>query len=94
MEGDSLDIINCLNKITKPSWTINNIILNATYIINPFDKCVITHNYREANRTADWAANVACLSDHKIIWDYYESLPPDGRQFIDYDKWRCMQKCF
>ena len=26
MEGDSLNIINCLNKITQPSWTISNII--------------------------------------------------------------------
>ena len=26
LEGDSLNIINCHNKITKPSWTICNII--------------------------------------------------------------------
>ena len=67
VEGDSLNIINCLNKITKPSWTINNIILKAIHIINSFETCIITHNFREANHTANWAANVAFFSEHKII---------------------------
>ena len=34
VEGNSLNIINCLNKITKPSWTISNIIFQAIHIIN------------------------------------------------------------
>lgn len=94
VEGDSLNIINCLNKITQPSWTIINIIFQAIRIINSFDICIITHNFREANRTAHWAANVACLSEHKVIWDNNEPLLADGHQFIDYDKLRCKQKCF
>ena len=32
VEGDYLNIINCLSKITKPSWTISNIILQAINI--------------------------------------------------------------
>ena len=51
-------------------------------------------DFREGSRTTNWAANVACFSDHKIIWNHYESLPLDGRQYFDYDKWRSMQKCF
>ena len=94
VEGDSLNIINCLNKITIPSWTISNIMHEAIHIIIFFETCIINHNFREENCTPDWATNVACFSDHKIIWDHYESLPLDGCQFIDHDKWRSMQKCF
>ena len=94
MEGDSLNIINCLNKITQPSWTISNIIFQAIHIINYFDICIITHNFREAKCVYDWVANVAYLSEHKVIWDYNEPLLVDGRQFIDYDKLRCKKKCF
>ena len=94
VEGDSLNIINCLNKITKPLWTISNIIFKASQIINSFQTGIIIHNFREANHTIDWATNVACFSDHKIIWDFYESLPLDGRQLIEYDKWRSKQKYF
>ena len=92
VEGDSLNIINCLNKISIPLWTISNIIYEAIHIINSFDTCVITHNFREANGTADWAANVACSSDHIIIWGHYDPLPLDGRQFFHHDKWRSLQK--
>ena len=49
VEGDSLNIINCLNKITKPSWTISNIISWAINIINSFEMCIILHNFREEN---------------------------------------------
>ena len=94
MEGDSLNIIDCLNKVTQPSWTISNIILKAINIINSFQTCIISHNFREANHTTDWAVNVAFFSDHKIIWDFYESLLLDGYQFVNYDKWRSRQKYF
>ena len=49
VEGYTLNIINFLNKITKPSWTISNIIFQAINIINSFEICVITHNFREEN---------------------------------------------
>ena len=86
VEGDSLNIINCLNKITIPSWTIRNIIHKATHIINFFDTCIITHNFIEANCTTNWTTDVACFSDHKIILGHYDFLPLDGRQFFDHDK--------
>ena len=94
MEGDSLNIINCLNKITKPLWTISNIILQAINIINSFDICVVTHNFREANRATDWVANVACLSEQKVIWNKNDLLHTEGCQIIDYDKMGFRQRCF
>ena len=86
IEGDSLNIINCLKKIYPPSWKISNIITKAGYIINSFQNCIISHNYREENGLADWASNVACCNDQKIIWDSYATLPADGREFVKHDK--------
>ena len=94
IEGDSLNIINCLNKINPPLWTISNIISKAIYIINSFNNCIISHNYREANGLADWASKVACLNDHNIIWESYDTLPPKVHDHINHDKWRSWQKSF
>ena len=94
VEGDSLNIINCLNKITKPSWTISNIISQAINIINSFEICIILHNFREANRAVDWAANVACMSEQKIIWNNYDLLPVQGRLLMDYDKMGSRKRCY
>ena len=88
IEGDSLNIINCLNKINPPLWTINNIISKAFNIINSFQNCIISHNYREANGLANWASNVVCCNDHKIIWESYDTLPPDGHDHVKHDKWK------
>ena len=75
LEGDFLNIVNCLNKVSHPSQTIQNITSKAIHIINSFDICIITHNFKEANHVVDWVANVACLSEHKVIWDNNEPLP-------------------
>lgn len=88
IEGDSLNIINCLKKINPPSWTISNIISNADHIINSFQNCIISHNYREANGLADWASKVACCNDQKIIWNSYETLPNDDRKLVKQDTWK------
>lgn len=47
IEEDSLNITNCFKKINPPSWTISNIMSNTGYIINSFQNCIISHNYRE-----------------------------------------------
>jgi ribonuclease HI len=88
LEGDSLNIINCLIKINNPSLKIHNIICKAIYLINSFEICVITHNYRETNHVADWAANVACKSHGKLIWKHGDNIPIKGLSLIKYDKVR------
>ena len=60
LEGDSLNIINYLNKVTTPSWTIHNIIYKAINLTNAFNECVGTHNYIESNKVTDWTTNFAC----------------------------------
>ena len=94
IEGDSLNIINCLKNTNPPSWTISNIIAKARKIINSFQNCFISHNYREVNGLADWASNVACGNDRKIIWDSFATLPADGHEFVKLDKWKSKQTCF
>ena len=53
LEGDSLTNINCLNRVTKSSWTINNTICQAIDLINSFENFIITHNFREKNQVVD-----------------------------------------
>ena len=94
IEGDSLNIINFLKKIYPASWTISNIISKARHIINSFQNCIISHNYREANGLADWASNVPCCNDQKIIWDSYATLPVDGYEFVKLEKRKSQQTSF
>lgn len=53
LEGDSLNIINYLNSLTTPSWTIANIIKEVKSDLGKFSKTYISHVYREANLAAD-----------------------------------------
>ena len=43
---------------------------------------------------ADWASKVACLNDKNIIWESYDSLPLEGRDHVNHDKWRSQQISF
>ena len=86
LEGDSLNIVNFFNKVATPSWTIQNIISKVLHIINSFKDCVITYNYRETNYVVDWAANVACKSQDKVIWISYDDIPIDGQFLMELDR--------
>lgn len=46
VEGDSLNIIKCLNKNSIPLWSIHNVMQRAHILNNSFEECVITHNFR------------------------------------------------
>ena len=59
LEGDSLNIINCLNGHLLPSWTIVNVVEQTKSNLGKFNKVHISHVYREANSTIDWFANEA-----------------------------------
>ena len=58
----------------------------AINLITSFAKCVVTHNYRETNRMADWAANVVCESREKVIWNNTNDIPIDGLSLMDFDR--------
>ena len=53
LEGDSLNIINCLNGSILPSWTIDNVVEEIHANLGKFKRVYINHVYREANSIAD-----------------------------------------
>jgi ribonuclease HI len=57
LEGDSKNILDCIQGKTQPSWTILNIIEETKENLKKFEKIHITHIFREANPMADWLAN-------------------------------------
>lgn len=87
IERDSNNIIKCLKGISKPSWTINNIIKAARDLINTFDKCFISHIYRKANSPANWAANMAVTHNNMATWKGEKGLLNDVRSIIFMDRY-------
>ncbi|XP_057824801.2 uncharacterized protein LOC131036824 [Cryptomeria japonica] len=57
LEGDSKNIINCLFGKHQPLWTIKNIINSNKEMLEGFDQCYTSHDYREAKRSANCATN-------------------------------------
>lgn len=57
LEEDSNNIINSINGIFPPSWSITNIIDETHATLTKFEKVHITHAFREANPVVDWFAN-------------------------------------
>ena len=53
LEGDSLNIINCILGVTKPSWKIEIIIEDLKLDLRKFKNYHIRHIYEEANTIAD-----------------------------------------
>lgn len=53
LEGDSRNIINTINGISPPSWSIENIIVEIRATLTKFEKVHVTHAYREENSFAD-----------------------------------------
>ena len=53
--GDFMHIVNFLNGVTKPSWSIENIVKNN---VNYMDFYYITHVYHESNMVANSIENV------------------------------------
>lgn len=94
LEGDSLNIIDCLNKVTTPSWNIQSIICKVINLINSFPKYVVTHNYRETNKVDDWEINMACKNNMKMIWNNVNDIPIDGLSMIEYDRIGSRETCF
>ena len=53
LEGDSKNIINCINRISQPSWLIAKLIEETRAILDKFECVHITHVFREANPMVD-----------------------------------------
>ena len=66
-ERDSKNIINYLKGITKPSWTIENIIQQVISTLQTLDNHFIYHVYRESNSIDDSLANVVVKTNHRMM---------------------------
>lgn len=85
-KGDSLNIINYLNKVFLPSFSINNAIKATKEISETFDMCVFIHVYREGNSCADWAANMACRSEKIITINGESKLSCEAKSLFELDR--------
>ena len=68
LEGDSLNIINCIKGLTTPSWTIANVIEDIKSNLDKFKRTYVSHVFREANPVADWFANDAITRNSVMTW--------------------------
>lgn len=84
IEGDSLNIINCLKQGAPPSWSINNFIVDIISFCGEFEEIYISHPYREVNVMADWLANYGVSSTK--MWGEDEVLPIDLSTLIINDR--------
>ena len=86
LEGDSKNIINTINGISPPSWSIANIIAETRATLTKFEKVHVTHVYREANPVADWFANAGVNAATNLTWLAGKDFPSEAKSLIDYDK--------
>lgn len=63
IEGDNLLVIKAIKNAWSTPWKIANIIANCKILLTHFANYEIRHVFREANRTANWIANVGHLVD-------------------------------
>lgn len=85
LEGDSMNIINCLKGHINPLWIIENIISKMKDIIANFTKADISHEYHESNAMVDSLANIGVKANEIIIWDNMADLKEDTKLKIHYD---------
>ena len=75
LEGDSLNIINCLKGVVSPSWKIQNLIEETRIDLGKFKKVHIGHVYREANPTANWFSNKVVRRNMTMCWNHHDLFP-------------------
>lgn len=70
IEGDNLLIVNTTKGIWPTPWKLQNIITDILTLLQDFEEWDIKHIYREANRVADWVANVGHLATSCMYIDH------------------------
>ena len=62
IEGDNLNVINCIQGIWKPPWQAEILIGDLLALIQSFEEVRIKHIFREVNTVADALASLGHLS--------------------------------
>lgn len=76
IESDSLSVVNTINKEQTHGPKPRDCLIHIWKMLNKFDKCKITHTWREANRAADHVAKMNPSRADVVIWpsDFSEVL--------------------
>ena len=69
-----MNIINCLNVVSKPTQNITNITKETIDIVNAMESYHITRVYCDSNMVDDAIANVAVRCQEKMTWQGDDSL--------------------
>ena len=69
IKGDNLMVINAVKGLWSPPWQIAHIIQNVQQLLHSFSSSAIRYVYREANKAADWMANVGHLVESQFTID-------------------------
>lgn len=83
LEGDSNNIINCINCITQPSWSIANLVEETRAILDKFESVYVTHVFREANPMVNWFANKGVRLDKLLTWFSRRNILVEAKSLID-----------
>ena len=86
LEGDSNNIINCINRKTQPSWLIANLVKETFAILAKFESVHVTHVFREANPMEDWFANKVVRSDKLLTWQSGRNILVEAKSLIELEK--------
>ncbi|XP_024200511.1 uncharacterized protein LOC112203832 [Rosa chinensis] len=68
VEGDSLLIINCINKVCATPWRIRSLIADITCLVAKFEAASFSHVFREANFVADLITSMGHDLSNPKIW--------------------------
>ncbi|XP_024190369.1 uncharacterized protein LOC112194352 [Rosa chinensis] len=68
VEGDSLLIINCINKVCATPWRIRSLIADIICLVAKFEAVSFSHVFREANFVADLITSMGHDLSNPKIW--------------------------
>ena len=86
LEGDSFNIIKCINGISHPAWTIANIVEEICNSLGKFYRVQVNHVYREANSVADWFANEVIKKEMKTMWYSGDNILVASKDLINLER--------
>lgn len=75
VEGNSINIINCLIEKQRPSWAIESFVRDSISMLKTIEEYFISHIYREGNWLTDFIANLQVLNPLKKKWESHDSIP-------------------
>lgn len=80
-----MNIIQCLEKVDAPSWSIDTLIKDSIFILNYFEDYYISHVYREGNNLVDAFSNLGVGNCSTQFWYNLREINFNVQTLICYD---------